>query len=152
MARPVAGMRCVRRRSLAAAGGAVALLLSAGASAVAAEGMVCPAPQQPMMQAELIFSRNIGKRLGVNEPAWSKFLAREVTPRFPEGLTVVEAYGQWQDQPHGRVVREPSKMVMVVTADDVASREKISAIVTAYKQQFHQQSVGVITRVVCATF
>ena len=41
---------------------------------------------------------------------------------------------------------------MVVTADDAPARDKIAAIVAAYKQQFHQQSVGVISRPVCAAF
>ena len=75
-----------------------------------------------------------------------------MTPRFPDGLSVIDAAGQWQDKDRGRVVREPGKLVMIVTADDAAVREKIAAIVAAYKQRFHQQSVGVVTRAVCAGF
>src|SRR5205807_2487081 len=92
-----------------------------------------------------------GGRLGVTDAAWSRFLAREVTPRFPDGLTVLDAAGQWQDKERGLVVREPSKLVMIVTADDAPARGKIEAIVAAYKHQFSQQSVGVVSRPVCAT-
>ena len=111
-----------------------------------------------MQQIELMFGRRIdsrfgtrsGARLGVGETSWSRFLAREVTPRFPDGLSVLDAAGQWRD-PTGRVVREPSKLVIIVTADAEAAG-KVAAIVSAYKQRFHQQSVGVVTRPVCAAF
>ena len=123
-----------------------------GPAPAGAQSPACTAPQQPMQQVELMFGRNIGGRLGVSETAWSRFLAREVTLRFPDGLSVLDAAGQWQDKLRGRVVREPSKLVIIVTADDAPSRDKIAAIVAAYKQQFRQQSVGVISRPVCAAF
>jgi Protein of unknown function (DUF3574) len=119
---------------------------------VSAQGAACAAPQQSMQQVELMFGRNIGGRLGVSEATWARFVAREITPRFPDGLSILNAAGQWQDKDRGRVVREPSKLVMIVTADEAPARDKIAAIVAAYKQQFHQQSVGVISRPVCAAF
>src|SRR5260370_41214423 len=33
---------------------------------------------------------------GISEASWRDFLDREVTPRFPSGLSVLDAYGQWQ--------------------------------------------------------
>jgi hypothetical protein len=33
---------------------------------------------------------------GISETEWRNFLDREVTPRFPAGLSVVDVYGQWQ--------------------------------------------------------
>lgn len=117
-----------------------------------AQAVSCAAPQQPMQQIELMFGLNMKGRLGVGEVAWSRFLAREITPRFPDGLSVLNATGQWRDNERGRMVREPSKLVIVVTADEVAAGNKIAAIVTAYKKQFRQRSVGVISRPVCASF
>ena len=118
----------------------------------AAQGDACIAPQQSMQQIELMFGRNIAGRLGVGEAAWSRFLAREITPRFPDGLSILDATGQWRDRERGRVVREPGKLVIIVTADDASARDKVAAIVTAYKQQFRQQSVGVVSRQVCAVY
>jgi hypothetical protein len=141
---------CPRFCTVAAASGLIAA--SIFAATAAAQGIACTAPQQGMQQVELMFGLDIGGRLGVSKAAWSRFLAREVTPRFPEGLSVIDAAGQWQDRQRGRVVAQPSKLVMIVTADDPASRDKIAAIVAAYKDQFHQQSVGVVTRPVCAAF
>jgi Protein of unknown function (DUF3574) len=113
--------------------------------------VACDAPQRPMQQIELMFGRDVAGRVRVGEAAWWRFLAREITPRFPDGLTVLPAAGQWRD-PGGRAVREASKMVIIVTADDAAARERIATIVAAYKQQFRQRSVGVIAHSVCAAF
>jgi hypothetical protein len=128
-------------------------VLAAGVASVAAAAEdSCAAPQHAMQQIELMFGRNIGGRLGVSEAAWSRFLAREVTPRFPDGLTVVDASSQWRDKDRGALVREPSKLLTIVTAEDPSTPDKIAAIVAAYRQQFRQQSVAVITRPVCAAF
>jgi len=129
----------------------IAASLWAGAPA-AAQGITCNAPQQSMQQIELMFGRNIAGRLGVSEQAWSRFLTREITPRFPDGLSVLDAAGQWRDHKRGRVVREPGKLVIIVTSDDASVRDRIASIVAAYKQKFRQQSVGVISRPVCANF
>jgi uncharacterized protein DUF3574 len=131
--------------------GVIATSLCASAPA-AAQAVTCNAPQRPMQQIELMFGRNVAGHLQGGKAAWSRFLAREITPRFPDGLTILDAAGQWRDPAGGRVMREPSKMVIIVTADDMAARERIAAIVTAYKQRFRQRSVGVISHSVCAAF
>ena len=105
-----------------------------------------------MLRAELLFGRNIGGRLGVSDRQWRRFLDREIAPRFAGGLTVIDAQGRWRDPVSGRIVHEPAKIVIVVTADDAAARERIAAAAAAYKQRFKQQSVGVVTRSVCAAF
>jgi hypothetical protein len=104
-----------------------------------------------MTVAELLFGRKARGRI-ISEAEWRQFLTREVTPRFPDGLTVLDGTGQWRDRERRTITREPSKVVMIAFRDDHAAREKIEAIVTAYKQQFAQQSVGVLTRPVCASF
>jgi hypothetical protein len=102
--------------------------------------------------AELTFGRDIDRHVGVSEAAWRRFLDREVTARFPDGLTVVSALGQWRDRNTGRVVREPSKLVMIVLPGNADDQARLEAIVAAYKRQFQQQSVGVIVQPACAAF
>ncbi len=121
-----------------------------GSASGGTEAAGCIASQQRMQQIELMFGRNIGGRLGVGEAAWSRFLAREITPRFPDGFTVLDAAGQWRDNERSRPGRERSKLVIIVTADDASVRDKIDTIVIAYKRQFRQRSVGVISHEVCA--
>lgn len=99
-----------------------------------------------------MFGRDIGHRVGVSEAAWTRFLAREVTPRFPDGLTVVDAVGQWRDPGSGRIVREPSKLVMIVLPGKDDDQARLDAVVQAYKQQFRQQSVGLVVQAGCVLF
>ena len=112
----------------------------------------CTAPQKPMLEVELMFGRNIGGKLGVSEAQWRAFLAREVTPRFPDGLTVFDTSGQWRDTRTKAVVREPSKIVRILMSAGAQESEKIGAIAAAYKQQFRQDAVGIVTRPACVSF
>ena len=59
---------------------------------------------KPQQVAELMFGRKIGDRIGVSEAQWARFLDREITPRFPDGLTVIDTRGQWRD-----TVRKPAR-------------------------------------------
>jgi hypothetical protein len=120
------------------------------ASAAPAQDIACRLSQKPMVVADLLFGRNIGGRLGVTEKRWSQFLASEITPRFPDGLTVVDAAGQWRDAEKNRIVRERSKLVTIIMPAD--AQEKLDAIVEAYKRRFRQQSVGVVIRPACVSF
>ena len=112
----------------------------------------CVPPAESMVTAELLFGRKIGDRIGVSDAAFAAFLAREITPRFPDGLTVIDARGQWRDRDRGGLVREPSKLVLLTFRDDAAKRENLVAIADAYKRQFRQQSVLTSLRASCVTF
>lgn len=102
--------------------------------------------------AELMFGRKIGERLGVTNQKWQRFVDREITPRFPDGLSVVDASGQWRDTARNTIVREPSKLVMIVLAGKGDDNDKLQQIIDAYKRQFRQQSVGLIVRPACVSF
>ena len=138
--------RCVR--FLAAA---VLCTVAAGAAAQGPTSS-CQGTQQRRGVAELLFGRDIGDRVGVSEPAWRRFVAREITPRFPDGLTVTDAVGQWRDPDSGRIVRERSKRVEIVLPGHADDAAWLDAIVSAYKRQFHQRSVGLILQSACVVF
>jgi hypothetical protein len=132
----------------------VFILLSAvaGEALAQAPALSCHGAQKPRLLAELMFGRHIGHRIGVGEKAWEHFVAREITPRFPDGLTVTDASGQWRDPASERIVREPSKLVTIVLPGNVDDEARLDAVVSAYKRQFHQQSVVVVVQSVCASF
>ena len=130
----------------------LAALLAAAAGNAAAQSLSCNPPHKPMMDVELLFGRNIGGRLGVTEKNWAAFLAREVTPRFPDGLTVFDTSGQVRSKKTKAVMHEPSKIVRIIMAPDAQAQDKIDAIVAAYKTQFRQESVGVVMRPACVSF
>ena len=68
------------------------------------------------------------------------FLRDEVTKRFPDGLTVWEAEGQWLS-PVGSIDREQSKVLLLVHADTAAARESVQTVIQFYRKAFEQQSV-----------
>ena len=106
----------------------------------------CPAPQAPMLDIELLLGRR------GSEARWRQFLAREVTPRFPDGLTVYETRGQWRDPERKLIVRERSRVLRILAPADAPVLDKIDAVASAYKKQFVQKSVGIVTRPACASF
>jgi Protein of unknown function (DUF3574) len=129
-------------------------LLTAAASNTSAQtlAIVCHGAQRPGQIAELLFGRDIGNHVGVSEAAWMRFVAREITPRFPDGLTITNALGQWRDPASGRMVHEPSKRVEIALPGRPDDEGRLDAIVAAYKRRFHQHSVGVIVQSACISF
>jgi len=131
------------------------LVLVAGSNASAAEGAATSCQLingKSMMQAELLFGRQIAGRGRVSEAQWSDFLKREVTPRFPDGLTLLRASGQWRDPDTGRIAHEQSFVVRIIAAEAPETLERLKEIGSAYKQRFHQQSVGLTLSTTCASF
>jgi len=82
---------------------------------------------------------------GVSETEWRAFLDGEITPRFPSGLSVVDAYGQWQGKNQTRPERLRSKCVIVDYPDTEENRAKVEAIRAAWKQKTGDQSVMRVT-------
>ncbi len=130
------------------------ILLAAAASSAGAQSpaLSCHGAQRPKVIAELLFGRDIGRHVGVSEAAWTRFVAREITPRFPDGLTISNAVGQWRDRTSGKTVREPSKLVMIVLPGNDDDQVRIEAVASAYKHEFRQQSVGVVVQSACVSF
>ena len=123
------------------------------AFAPAAPLLACEAySAAPMIEAQLFFGRNIGADVGVSERDWTEFLDGEVTPRFPNGLTVIDASGHWRDSETGRLIREPSKVLTLLAEGGPTTLLLIREIVESYKERFHQQSVGLAIRPVCVSF
>ena len=83
-----------------------------------------------------MFGRKIGDRIGVSEGEWGRFVDREITPRFPDGLTVFNAAGQWRDKDSNKIVREPSKIVLIVLPGNDEDIARLNEIAEAYKSRF----------------
>jgi len=89
---------------------------------------------------------------GVSEAQWRDFLDKEVTPRFPDGLSVVDVYGQWQGKNQATPERLRSKMLIIDYPDFPENRDKIEAIRAAWKQRTGDQSVLRVTEPVDVSF
>lgn len=84
-------------------------------------------------------------QLGVSEQQWREFLDKEVTPRFPAGLSVVDVYGQWKGKDERAPERLRSKMLIIDYPDNVQNKIKIEDIRTAWKRRTGDQSVLEVT-------
>jgi hypothetical protein len=127
---------------------ALAASLVAG-PAIAAQG--CPTGLKHATTAELYFGKSIGPSGEVSQGDWRAFLDAEVTPRFPDGLTVTDVYGQWKT-PRGEFVREASSALFLVLAGAPDEQQRIDLIRAAYKRRFQQDSVLLVEQAACVSF
>ncbi|MDF1667230.1 MAG: DUF3574 domain-containing protein, partial [Planctomycetota bacterium] len=98
------------------------------------------APAPTWQTSTVYFGRNIGATEGVSDEDWTGFLKASVTPEFPKGLTVLDGLGQYRDESK-ELIRERSKILILVHPIDEKSRAKVKAIIDRYKSQFKQESV-----------
>jgi hypothetical protein len=101
--------------------------------------MECGASSAAQVRTTLYFGLARPKG-SVTELEWQLFLRDEVTRRFPDGLTVWEAEGQWRT-PDGSIDHEQAKVLLLVHPDTMAARQSVLAVIEAYRQRFEQQSV-----------
>lgn len=71
---------------------------------------------------------------------WDDFLAKEVTPRFPSGLTVFEARGQWRNK-SGEIHRIPTRVLVILHPGSPETNRALEEIRTRFREQFRHESV-----------
>ena len=100
----------------------------------------CETGDTALVRDVLYFGRNRPDGGTVSDSEWQAFLDEVVTPRFPAGLTVVEAMGQWKGQ-SGHVERERAEVLTVLHAGDALARRSVADVTAEYKRRFHQEAV-----------
>jgi len=105
-----------------------------------------------MVETQLFFGMNKPKGGAVSARDWEAFVVREVTPRFPEGFSVIDGAGFWRDGATQKTISEKSKVVVRLHAPSAETDQAIGAIVEAYKVKFEQEAVLRVDRPVCAKF
>jgi hypothetical protein len=103
--------------------------------------------------AELVFARIASETPGpgVSETDFSNFVTAEIAPRFPDGLTVIDAQ-DLSPKPAGGAFYGPAKVVVIVLPGHSDDSAQLDAIRAAYKTQFNQQSVLEMTHQACVSF
>lgn len=130
---------------------AIALALTILATGcVSVQELKC-APGEERSIDELMYfgTAKAGGVVSVEE--WSEFLRTSVTPRFPRGLTVWQASGQWLGA-DGTITREASYVLSLVHPDDERSENAVRAIAAEYKSRFDQEAVLRVKNPACASF
>lgn len=95
------------------------------------------------VETTLYFGLDLPEGGRVSEEQWAGFLAEVVTPRFPDGFTVLDAYGQWRDPEiaDAPVIREATRVVVIVHPQTQATHDAIDEIKSLYRTSFGQKSV-----------
>lgn len=83
---------------------------------------------------------------GISEAQWLDFLDREVTQRFPAGLSAANLYGQWQGKDEPQPSRLRSKVLIILYQNTAENKAKIDAIRAAWKERTGDQSVLRVTQ------
>jgi hypothetical protein len=93
-------------------------------------------------RTELYFGLSRKGGSNVSEREFQDFLNEVVTPRFPNGLTIIDARGQWRENDL-TITKEPSKVVILfyTRKERRDAGRKIEEIRAEYKRRFSQQSV-----------
>jgi hypothetical protein len=76
----------------------------------------------------------------VSESEWQEFVKEVITPRFREGLTVLDGSGQFLNS-SGILIRENSKIVILIYESSQVKNRAIQEIIENYKGRFQQESV-----------
>ena len=93
-----------------------------------------------MERTELYFGLTRPNGPDVMEIEFQTFLDDVVTPRFPQGYTVLSGQGHWREQ-QGKARTESSHVLVILHADTSEDDRKIEEIRAAYVTRFAQEAV-----------
>ncbi len=130
---------------------AVVCVLAFALSACAlTRDVVCRQGEQPAIQDMLYFGTARPEGV-VSAEAWAGFVETTVTPRFPQGLTVFQASGQWR-RSDCSLVHEATHVLHLIHADDASSEQSVTEIMASYKSRFEQEAVLRVKARACVSF
>jgi hypothetical protein len=78
----------------------------------------------------------------VTPKEFQKFVDEKITPRFPDGLTLLKGSGQFRGEDEVVIKEQSFVLILLYPLEGFAkSSERIERIRTLYKDQFNQESV-----------
>ena len=98
-------------------------------------------PEDLWHRTELYFGSSKPDGTVVSEEQFQRFIDQEVTPRFPDGLTLLTGYGQFRNSA-GVIIKERSaELILLYPLSQRDASRKIEEIRENYKRAFQQESV-----------
>jgi hypothetical protein len=96
----------------------------------------------PFMRTELYFGSERPNKPEVSDAEFKQFLDEEITPRFPDGLTVLKGFGQFREG-DGTIIQESSFVLILLYPRETLrdSSAKVEQIRALYLERFGQESV-----------
>ncbi len=93
------------------------------------------------VETRLYFGMHNRDGTDVTEAEWDAFLREVITPRFPDGLTVIEAYGQYRAGAAPEPIREDTMVLVIVHPDTEEANLLMAEIKDQFLLRFDQSSV-----------
>ncbi len=125
------GIRGLTRMALLAAALAIA-----GAGTASAQ--MPPWRSAETLKSEIYFGLRLADGKTVGEDDWNKFLSEIVMPRFPDGLTVIDAVGR---SANAAKSVNPTKILVLVHPNVGDAPQRISEIKAEYRKRFGSTGV-----------
>ena len=111
----------------------------------------CLHGMERMTRLELVFGMGRKGAAEISDAEWQAFLDAEITPRFPDGLTVLSGYGQWRSA-GGDVAKETSRVLLVWHKPGGEAERHAEAIRATWKARHAQESVLRADSTACVNF
>ena len=102
-------------------------------------------------RTELLFGLSRSDGPDITEEEFQTFIDQQVTPRFPEGLTLLAGNGQFQDST-GNIIQEGSKLLILLYPFSKDRSALVDEVRAEYKIEFQQESVLRVDEHSCVSF
>jgi hypothetical protein len=102
-------------------------------------------------RTELFFGLSRSNGPDVTEEEFQHFVDTEVTPRFPDGATLLTGRGQFRDST-GTIIQEGSKVLILLYPFNQKNNMAVEQIREAYNDTFQQESVLRVDEQLCVSF
>lgn len=126
-------------RGLVVLGAATAL----SGCAAGPQRLACPTGQSEVRTAQIFLGP-----AKVSDADLRRFVDTEVASRFHDGVTVVDGGGQWKGDAN-RMIREASKVLLIVLPNRGDPHRRVEAVRTAWRSKSGQDSVVVLPPPAC---
>ena len=104
-----------------------------------------------LARTELLFGLSRANGPDITEEEFQSFIDLQVTPRFPEGLTLLSGNGQFQDST-GNIIEEGSKLLILLYPFSKDRSALVDEVRAQYKSAFQQESVLRVDEHSCVSF
>jgi hypothetical protein len=102
-------------------------------------------------RTELYFGLSRSDGPDITDDEFQRFLDAVVTPRFPDGLTLLAGNGQFRGS-SGIIVQERSKLLILFYPWSNQRNRAVESIRSIYKRDFHQEAVLRVDDESCISF
>ena len=102
-------------------------------------------------RTELFFGLSRDQGPDITEQEFQDFIDTDVTPLFPDGLTLLTGRGQWANA-YGSITQEETKLLILFYRFSEAGNQAVEEIRQSYVDLFQQESVLRVDEQACVSF